>query len=84
MQLNAVHIIALVPFVVGALIIGIEVQHLIDYYIKFSSCYFPNCPDVVPGYEGVLFGSIPVAIGVVILMVDWIKRQRRRQQAISQ
>lgn len=76
MQLRAMHIVALATFVVGALIIAMEMQYIIDYHIKSSSCYFPNCPDVVPSYEGILFGSIPIAIGVVILMVDWIKHKQ--------
>jgi hypothetical protein len=76
MQLRTMQIVALAPFVIGTLIIGMEVQYIIEYYIKSSSCYFPNYPDVVPGYEGVLFGSIPIFIGVAILMVDWIKHKQ--------
>lgn len=57
MQLRAMHIVALVPFVIGALIIGSEMQYIIDYYVRSSSCYFPNCPDVVPGYEGTCLGQ---------------------------
>jgi hypothetical protein len=70
MQLRAMQIVALAPFVIGSLIIGMEMQYIIDYHIKSSSCYFPNCPDVVLGYEDVLCGLIPIFIGVAILMVD--------------
>jgi hypothetical protein len=75
--MNAYHIIALVPFVIDALMMRENMEEIIRYNIAANSCQFPACPSLIPGYDAIYVGLIPLVVGVLILFFTHSKRRQR-------
>jgi hypothetical protein len=76
--MRAIHIVALAPFVIGAILIIPELLDVTDYYQKLATCEQGACPDVVPSYANTTAGITVASIGMVILLVDWFRRRTSR------
>lgn len=75
MLMRAIHIVALVPFVIAALLIIQELLGVAQYYQKLANCELGACPDVVPSYGNTATGITVASVGIALLLVDWIKRR---------
>jgi len=75
MPMRTIHIVALVPFVIAAVLIVTELVDVAQYYQKLATCEPGACPDVVPSFGGTITGITVASVGIALLVVDWIKRR---------
>jgi hypothetical protein len=74
--MRAIHIVAIVHFVIAALLIIPEMLDVVDYYQ--ITCQQSACPDVVPSYANTTAATIVASGGMVILLVDSFRRRAPR------
>ena len=82
--MRAIHVIALAPFLVAALLIIPELLDVAQYYQDFAACQQGACPDIVPSYSMTVAGISVASVGIVILLVDWIKRQPNTTTSLAE